>query len=105
MKSWDNACINVGLSNGAEVDLKIEEDFKEEDLVAFLKRYAEGKEIGGNVLTSKFIRVDWSDNVRYFDRKQSLLQTMLNKINYAWEILERDTRMMMMIAWFICLRF
>ena len=53
LKSWDSLFINVGLANGAEVDLKIEEDFKEEDLVTFLKGYAEGKEIGGNILTSK----------------------------------------------------
>jgi len=55
LKNWDLPSINVGLANGAEVDLKIEEDFKEEDLVTFLKSYAEGKQIGGNILTSELI--------------------------------------------------
>ena len=44
--------INVGFPNGAEVDLKIDETFKEDDLVKFLRNYADHKEgIGGNILT------------------------------------------------------
>ena len=69
LKSWDNTFIKSGLANGAEVDLKIEEDFKEEDLVTFLKRYAEGKEIGGNILTSK----------RLIKKRKSELQSFSGK--------------------------
>jgi len=44
--------INVGFADGAEIDLKIDENFKEDDLVKFLQNYAEQKEgIGGNILT------------------------------------------------------
>jgi len=44
--------INVGFANGAEVDLRIDENFKEDDLVKFLQNYAEQKKgIGGNILT------------------------------------------------------
>ena len=51
LKSWDMHCINVGFANGAEIDLKIMEDFKESDLVDFLRNYADLKGIGGNILT------------------------------------------------------
>lgn len=44
--------INVGFANGAEVGLKIAENFKESDVVALLKNYADGNGIGGNILTS-----------------------------------------------------
>ena len=47
--------INVGFANGAEIDLKIDENFKETDLVTFLKNYADGNGIGGNILTSKLL--------------------------------------------------
>jgi len=44
--------INVGFANGAEIDLKIDETFQEDDVVKFLQNYAEQKEgIGGNILT------------------------------------------------------
>ena len=47
--------INVGFANGAEIDLKIDENFKEDDLVKFLQNYAEQKEgIGGNILTCEY---------------------------------------------------
>lgn len=45
--------INVGFANGAEVGLKIEENFKESDMVIFLKNYADQNGVGGNILTSK----------------------------------------------------
>lgn len=45
--------INVDFANGSPVDLKIDEKFKESDLVTFLKKYADDKGIGGNILTSK----------------------------------------------------
>lgn len=46
--------INVGFANGAEIDLKIDENFKEGDLVKFLHNFAEHQEgIGGNILTCK----------------------------------------------------
>ena len=51
LKSWDMHSINVGFANGAEIDLKIMEDFKESDLVEFLRNYADLKGIGGNILT------------------------------------------------------
>ena len=41
----------LGFANGAEIDLKIMEDFKESDLVEFLRNYADLKGIGGNILT------------------------------------------------------
>lgn len=53
LKSWDMDSINFGFPNGAEVDLKIAENFEEDDLVAFLKSYADSKNLGGNILTSK----------------------------------------------------
>ena len=53
MKCWDLPSIKVGFANGAEIGLKIDEKFKESDLVTFLKNYADGNCIGGNVLTSK----------------------------------------------------
>ena len=43
--------INIGFANGAEIGLKIMEDFKESDLVEFLRNYADLKGIGGNILT------------------------------------------------------
>ena len=54
LKCWDDASVhvNLGFSNGAEVDLNIDGDFKEEDLVKFLRSYSEQKEIGRSVLTS-----------------------------------------------------
>ena len=45
--------INVGFANGAEVGLKIDETFKESDMVTFLKNYADQNGVGGNILTSK----------------------------------------------------
>ena len=54
LKSWNMNSINVGFANGAEIDLKIDENFKEDDLVKFLQNFAERKEgIGGNILTCK----------------------------------------------------
>ena len=56
LKSWNLNSINVGFANGAEIDLKIDENFKEHDLVKFLRKYAEQKEgIGGNILTGKWL--------------------------------------------------
>ena len=40
--------INIGFANGAEIGLKIMEDFKECDLVEFLRNYADLKGIGGD---------------------------------------------------------
>ena len=45
--------INVGFANGAEIGLKIDENFKESDMVTFLKNYADQNGVGGNILTSK----------------------------------------------------
>lgn len=53
MKSWDMRSINVGFANGAEVGLKIAENFKETDMVTLLKNYADGNVMGGNILTSE----------------------------------------------------
>ena len=52
MKCWDMPSINTGFANGAEVGVKIAENFKESDMVDFLKNYANGNGIGGNILTS-----------------------------------------------------
>ena len=53
--------INVGFANGAEIDLKIEENFKEDDLVKFLQNFAEHQEgIGGNLLTCKWFNQSWT---------------------------------------------
>lgn len=54
MKCWDMRSINVGFANGAEVGLKIAENFKESDMVTLLKNYADGNVIGGNILTSEW---------------------------------------------------
>lgn len=43
--------INVGFANGAEISFKIMEDFKEIDLVEFLRNYADLNGIGGNIMT------------------------------------------------------
>ena len=48
--------INLGFANGAEIDLKIDENFKESDMVTFLKNYADHNGIGGNILSSKLLR-------------------------------------------------
>ena len=53
LKSWDMHSINVGFANGAEIDLKIMEDFKESELVEFLRSYADLKGVGGNILTGE----------------------------------------------------
>ena len=53
VKNWDMRSINVGFANGAEVGLKIDETFKESDMVTFLKNYADQNGVGGNILTSK----------------------------------------------------
>lgn len=53
LKNWDMRSINVGFANGAELGLKIDENFKESDMVTFLKNYADQNGIGGNILTSK----------------------------------------------------
>jgi len=79
LKSWDLPSINVGLANGAEVDLKIEEDFKEEDLVTFLKSYAEGKEIGGNILTSELIVFNHHDCILVENNFQPRFLRLVNK--------------------------
>ena len=54
MKCWDLPSIKVGFANGAEIGLKIDEKFKESDLVTFLRNYADGNGIGGNIITSRF---------------------------------------------------
>ena len=54
LKTWNIPSINVGFANGAEVDLKIEENFKESDLVAFLRNYADLNGVGANILTREF---------------------------------------------------
>lgn len=51
LKSWNIHPINVGFANGAEIDLKILESFKESDLVEFLRNYANLNGVGGNILT------------------------------------------------------
>lgn len=52
MKNWNIRDLNIGVANGAEIDLAISEDFSKNDLVAFLRKYAdEVEEIGGNILT------------------------------------------------------
>lgn len=51
MKCWDLPSIKVGFANGAEIGLKIDEKFREGDLVTFLKNYADGNGIGGNIIT------------------------------------------------------
>lgn len=53
LKNWDMRSINVGFANGAELGLKIDENFKESDMVTFLKNYVDQNGIGGNILTSK----------------------------------------------------
>lgn len=53
MKCWDIRSINFGFANGAEVGLKIAENFKENNMVTLLKNYADGNLIGGNILTSE----------------------------------------------------
>lgn len=53
MKCWEVPSINFGFANGAEVGLKIAENFKETDMVTLLKNYADGNLIGGNILTSE----------------------------------------------------
>ena len=55
MKCWDLPSIKVGFANGAEIGLKIDEKFKEGDLVTFLKNYADGNGIGGNIITSRLL--------------------------------------------------
>lgn len=56
LKNWDIPSINVGFANGAEIGLKIDENFKEDDMVTFLKNYADHNSIGGNILTSELSR-------------------------------------------------
>lgn len=51
LKSWNIHPINVGFANGAEIDLKILESFKESDLIEFLRNYANLNGVGGNILT------------------------------------------------------
>ena len=55
LKNWDMRAINVGFANGAELGLKVDESFKESDMVTFLRNYADHKGIGGNILTSEFL--------------------------------------------------
>lgn len=55
MKCWDLPSIKVGFANGAEIGLKIDEKFREGDLVTFLKNYADGNGIGGNIITSRLL--------------------------------------------------
>lgn len=54
MKNWDHAEIKTGFSNGAEVDLNIHENFPENELVNFIRSFANGEDgIGANLLTSE----------------------------------------------------
>ena len=55
MKCWDLPSIKVDFANGAEIGLKIDEKFREGDLVTFLKNYADGNGIGGNIITSRLL--------------------------------------------------
>ena len=54
LKIWDMRSINVDFANGAELGLKVDENFKESDMVAFLKNYADQNGVGGNILSSKW---------------------------------------------------
>ena len=55
MKNWNIRDLNVGVANGAEIDLVIPEDFSKNDLVTFLMKFAdEEEEIGGNIITGEF---------------------------------------------------
>ncbi|CAC5374758.1 unnamed protein product [Mytilus coruscus] len=52
MKNWDHGDIKTGFSNGAEVDLNMHENFPEDELVNFIRSYANGEDgIGANLLT------------------------------------------------------
>ncbi len=65
MKSWNIRDLNVGVANGAEIDLCISEDFNKSDLVTFLRKFAdEDGEVGGNIVTGKFIVMGYI--VRHF---------------------------------------
>ncbi|MDJ0628958.1 MAG: Dyp-type peroxidase [Rhodobacter sp.] len=51
MASWDDPRIYERFSNASPVDLNIREDFPEEELVRFIKRYAAGEGVGSNLIT------------------------------------------------------
>ena len=55
MKNWNIRDMNIGVANGAEIDLAVSEDFSKNDLVTFLRKFSdEEKEIGGNIVTGEF---------------------------------------------------
>lgn len=54
MSNWNHERIKTGFSNGAEIDLNIHENFPEEELVKFIKSYAEkDSKIGANIITGE----------------------------------------------------
>ena len=56
MRNWNIRDLNIGVANGAEIDLAISEEFSKNDLVSFLRNFADEKEeIGGNILTGKLL--------------------------------------------------
>ncbi|KAK2570558.1 putative dehydratase PflD [Acropora cervicornis] len=74
MKCWDMRSINVGFANGAEVGLKIAENFKESDMVTLLKNYADGNVIGGNILTIICANPDTFANAQLNPEKYDLIR-------------------------------
>ena len=55
MKNWNIRDLNIGVANGAEIDLAVSEDFSKNDLVTFLRKFSDGEEeIGGNIVTGEF---------------------------------------------------
>ncbi|KAF2466088.1 dyp-type peroxidase family protein [Lindgomyces ingoldianus] len=50
MRSVKNDAAEYGMSNASPVDMNITEDFPEDELKAFVRKYADG-EVGGNLIT------------------------------------------------------
>ena len=66
MKNWNIRDLNIGVANGAEIDLAVSEDFSKNDLVTFLRKFSdEEEEIGGNIVTGEF----FCKNLHFYFKK------------------------------------
>lgn len=75
--AWNIDAIKTGFSNGAEIDLNIREDFPEQELVDFLREYADGESIGGNIITVTCADEDTYQNALKNAEKYDLLRVRM----------------------------
>ena len=98
LKSWDMPSINVGFANGAEIDLKIDEKFTENDMVKFLENYANQNGIGGNILSGKLLSTGLgSGHVRIVNKRKIMMMMTTTTTTTTTMMMMMMMMMVMMI--------